>query len=170
MARRRIVTRTPARREMVWIPWTLGDFVIAANVGTLLGVLNAAALALRPFTIVRTHLLLTWDSDQSAASEVPIGAVGMIVTSEQATTAGIASIPTPVTEADADFFVYQPLMSSFSFATAAGFESHSGGYWTVDSKAMRKVGINQDIACVVEESNNVGAFVGVQGRMLLKLH
>ena len=69
-------------------------------------VLNAAALALRPFTVVRTRANLIIRSDQQAASELFEVAYGETVVSEQASAAGVVSVPTPVTEDASDWHVY----------------------------------------------------------------
>ena len=63
-----------SRRETVWF----GDVytntaVAAANTAVLLSSLNAAALALRPFTIVRTRGQLSIRTDQTAATEQQVG-------------------------------------------------------------------------------------------------
>ncbi len=70
---------------------------LAAASSVLIGTLNAAALLLRPFTIMRSRGFTFVDSDQNAASEAPFGVFGMIVVTDSATAAGIASIPTPTT-------------------------------------------------------------------------
>ncbi len=93
------------------------------------------------------------------------------VVSDQASAAGVGSVPTPVTESDADFFLYEPLMAAFTFADATGIDADSGTVTQFDSKAMRKVGINEDVVLVVEnEHSTQGAAVTIIGRMLLKLH
>jgi len=174
MARRFVSPRSIPRtkRGNVWIglyPST-GPISIAAASQTFLGSLNAAALALRPFTVVRTRMLIGWLSDQLAASESPFGAFSMQVVTDQAVSQGIAALPTPTTETDADFFVYEPLGVQIEFGDATGFDSHAG-YWTkVDSKAMRTVKNNQDVAMVAEvEAVTFGAQIIVAGRMLVKL-
>ena len=56
--------------------------------------------------------------------------------------------------------------------TAAGFESNAGSHTVFDSKAMRKVGANEDIAVVVENGagGDNGAIIRIVGRMLVKFH
>ena len=96
----------------------------------------------------------------------------MIVVSDQATDAGAASIPAPVNEVNAPFFVWEPWIVNFTVATAVGFESAAGYTSTIDSKAMRKVGVNEDIAVMVENSagGDNGAVARIEGRILIKLH
>ncbi len=160
----------PAPRTSVWAGFDLTVQVIAANASVLLFTWNAAALALRPFTIVRTHLLIGWSSDQTAASETPAGVIGGMVVSDKAAAAGIASVPSPITEASEDWFFYQPVMHDFVFISGVGTNSDGNNQYMVDSKAMRKVGIAEDLAIVVQETGVFGATVSIIGRMLLKLH
>ena len=131
--------------------------------------MNAAGLALRPFTVVRTRLYINVNSDQVAASESYRGAFGMIVVSDQAIAAGVGSVPKPLADTDADWFVYEPYAGGIEFATAAAFIEPSGLLLTVDSKAMRKVGKNEDIAGVFEGAGN-GILSQMTGRFLVKLH
>ena len=138
--------------------------------GTLLGVANATLLALRPFTIIRTRLRFLITSDQSIASETTIGAFGMIIVEEEAADAGVASLPTPAVEIDAPWFVFEPFVHEIAFFDATGIQTPAGTLFDVDSKAMRKVGLSQDLAMVGQTDSSQGALISGFGRMLLKLH
>ena len=168
--------RAPLRRAdrlMVWLGVDIDLINVAAATPILAGTLNAAALAIRPFTIVRIRGMVQWNSDQSAASESPGGAVGEIVVSEAAAAAGVGSVPTPTTESDGNWMVYQLLLSVFTLGDATGFEevTGKGSYWEIDSKAMRKVGIDDQLALVVENADaSFGAQFKMIGRILVKLH
>jgi len=135
--------------------------------GTLLVQLSTAGLALRPFTIVRTHLTYLVLSDQAAAAETQIGALGIAVVSEQASAAGIASLPTPVTEQGSDMWLlHEVFMSQETHLTdvAQSAISHR-----VDSKAMRKVEFGEDFVLVAEKATTGSGFVlHIGGRMLIK--
>ncbi len=172
MARgRRLPVARAAARQMIWISMGVGLTTIAATTGTLLSSLNAAALALRPFTIVRTRLGLWIASDQVGATEHVAGALGMQVVTDTAVAAGAASVPTPLTDPNDDYFVYQPFFNLFEFVSGVGVFEHGGGgsMFTVDSKAMRKVGAQDDIAITIED-RLFGFEVAMEGRMLIKLH
>ncbi len=109
-------------------------------------------------TIRRTRGSFLWDSDQAVADEDYMGAFGLIVVSDLAVAAGVASIPGPVTDANDDgWFVWEPMLSTFEFASVVGFESSSGLHGTFDSKAMRKVEEGFSIAIVVENASADGA-------------
>ena len=84
---------------------TFGEDTLTASGGTILGSLNATALALRPFTIVRQHYFLMLRSDQAAAAERQFGAFGCVVVSDQAEAVGVTAIPTPITDAGSDLWM-----------------------------------------------------------------
>ena len=170
MARRSFRTRTAGpRRTSLWIGLDL-SVTIPVSSAVLMGVLNAAALALRPFTVVRTRGLLHILSDQAAVTESPSGAFGMMIASDEATTAGAASLPDPLTNSDAPWFVWEPLSLQFNFLTSSGFDADAGHQYMVDSKSMRKVGNNEDIVIVGANSVGNGAIYRFIGRILVKLH
>ena len=171
MAHKRFVRGGRQRREMIWISAGLGAATIVAAT-TLLSTLNAAALALRPFTIVRTRLAIIFSTDQVAASESFFGVYTKQVVTEQAAAAGVASVPSGTVEQDADFYVYEPIFQSFELSSGSGFETKQGdqGMHVVDSKAMRKVGNNDDIASVLDTRAFAGAIIAIEGRTLIKLH
>ncbi len=168
MAGRRGARVVSRKRTMVWFGLDLPQTTIAANTKVLVLALNAAELAMRPFTIVRSRWLVNFESDQTVSSEKPAGAIGGIVTSDQASTASV--IPGPVSDPDGDWFVWEPLIAGFLFADATGFVDPSGYVAKIDSKAMRKVGLNEDVRIMVENGEAFGAIVNIQGRMLVKLH
>ncbi len=166
---RGVFTRPPPRTKM-WIgTGTLAD-TITGSATTLLGSLNAAALALRPFTILRTRMGLWYESDQAAVSERPIGIYTKQVVSDQQVTAGATSVPDALNEPDADFFLVQSVSTSFIFLSSVGFHPQSQRYYEQDVKSMRKVGPNQDIVSVFVQSTASGAVLVTLGRMLIQLH
>ncbi len=161
------------RRESLWVGFAGSDVAMAAaSTAVLLTSLNAAALALRPFTVVRTRGVLQIRSDQEAADEVQDVAYGHAVVSDQASAIGITAVPTPVTDDVSDmWFVYQRIMNSFRFASGVGFDGGSGRFLEFDSKAMRKVEDGQDMISASETSAfSGGAVLSNHFRYLLKLH
>ncbi len=173
MARRtsRQIAHMRVDRQNVWGSISIQEQTVAANTQVLLGTLSAAFLLLRPFTIVRTHLKVHWRVDQSGATETPNGALGHVVVNDQAAGIGVTAVPDPITNADASFFVWQPLITDILLATAVGFDTPAGSLEDVDSKAMRKVGPNEDMAITMaNESASDGGIITIIGRMLVKLH
>ncbi len=172
MARRKAFARfvRPPARTTVWFNHGLGPVTVAGSSASLYSSYNAAALAFRPFTIIRTRLLVHFESDQVAAIEKPSGAFGGIVVKEDAQAIGITAIPTPISDTDAEWAFFQGMTTSFTFITGVGFDADSGSRYIIDSKAMRKVGINETYVTVVENRIAVGSITSVEGRQLIKLH
>jgi len=158
------------RRETLWIQGAWTENNVAGGGALLLGVLSAAALALRPFTVVRTRGMLLVNSDQTAATERQLGAYGFAVVSEQAAAIGVTAVPTPVTDQDSDlFFVYESFARMQNVASAIGISEYMPQ--TFDSKAMRKVEDGSTIVDVMELSSlSDGVTFQVAFRQLIKLH
>ena len=159
------------RRETLWLG---GSFVRSTLVGAasaLVTSLNAAALAQRPFTIVRTRGFLHYRSDQEVASENYSGSYGAAVVSDQAVAIGVTAIPTPVTDSESDLWhLYEAFGKRFALGSGVAF-TDVGDRIEIDSKAMRKVEEGQDIVDVVEGSGlSTGIIVLSFNRTLIKLH
>ncbi len=171
-ARRRQRFVRPAPRTKIWIGAGVGRTTIVGGAKTLVSSLNAAALLLRPFTILRTRMLISWTTDQEAADEGPFGVYGEIVVTEQAAAIGVTAIPDPSDQVDpdADWFVYQPVWTQFVTTAGGGISLSSPNNWTVDSKAMRKVGPDDQQLGMFSEDSGVGGFLTTYGRFLLQLH
>jgi len=136
---------------------------------TMIFSLNSAALALRPFTVVRTLFTYHVLSDQVASGEFQIGAIGMAVVSDQAVAIGVTAVPTPITDMASDlWFAY----SQFN-QNGSGLNAGQVGYgYELHSKAMRKVDVGEDIIVVVESSGSASAGYSLitGGRLLVKTH
>ncbi len=174
MARRTRGLRTfvrPAAKTKVWIRSSLAATVVVPG-NQLLTVLSAGALLLRPFTIMRTRLVISFLSDQVAASEFAQAVYGRIVVTDSAAAQGTSAVPSPTDEAEASWLVYQPLFQNFLFGTGVGFTELAGqnSFWTVDSKAMRKVGIDDDLVGMLNVGSSVGNEIAIEGRTLIQLH
>jgi len=165
--------RSGPKREFSWLEVESSQVNLTAIGGTIINTLTTAELARRPFTIVRTYLEVWLESDQAVASEFQLAAIGFAVVSEQAAAAGVASVPTPVTDAASDhWFLHQFLMSQFLLADATGFVEPAGRGYSIDSKAMRKVDDGDQAIIVVEMDSSVSAGLNVTtaGRVLIKNH
>ncbi len=161
-------------RETMWIAIDPTDTALAAaSNAALIGVLNAAALALRPFTVIRTRGIFHVISDQIAAAENFGAALGFAVVSTQASGIGATAVPLPDVDRGSDlFFVYEEILGRFIFISGAGFENVGNqALHRYDSKAMRKVNDDQDIVTVIQAQSIVSSGqVKHAGRMLIKLH
>ncbi len=163
--RRRVVG---SRRLTSWFFIGPLSATLTAAGGTLLSSLNAAALALRPFTIVRTYIDLIVRSDQSAAVEFQGGAIGVAVVSDEAVAVGVSAVPTPITQMGSDLWMlHGNFLAGHSDLTD---RSNPVGVFHYDSKAMRKVEEGQDVAVIAELSTTLssGFIIGALGRMLIK--
>ncbi len=159
-------------RETSWFPLQTGQTtIVAGSTATLIASLNAVALALRPFTIVRTRGHLFLRSDQEAADESYDVSYGMGIVTDQAVAIGVTAIPTPFTDMDSQqWFVYEELAGHVGFSSAVGIRDYGHGK-DFDSKAMRKVEAGQDLIVVAETSAVSNGIVLLdQARILVKLH
>ena len=122
------------------------------------------------FTLVRTRGLLSVASDQTAATEFQIGAVGIAIVSTAAFTAGAASVPTPVTEAAWDGWLwYQSFANRMVFVSGVGLETPYAVQFEIDSKAMRKVSADETLIVVAENASGAhGLSIAAPIRTLLK--
>ncbi len=157
-------------RQTRWLFIATTETTLAgAPTAVLVTSLDAAALALLPFTIVRTRGVIHIHSDQAGADETYGVAYGEAVVSEQAAAIGVTAVPTPVTDKGSDlWYVYESLFQHLEVVTSAS-AFDEGAFKEFDSRAMRKVEEGQNIVSVVENEIN-GVIVTVTGRQLIKLH
>ncbi len=162
-SQRRLTAWVGGVNEVTGLAFAPGAVVIAS--------LNAAALAIRPWTIVRVRGGVFVISDQQAASELQFGAFGASVVSDQASAIGVTAVPTPITDDGSDlFFVYQSFVSSLVFGDATGI-TNEGQWYPIDSKAMRKVNDDQNVVITAElDASSSGVTLITAFRMLIKLH
>ncbi len=159
------------RRQTVWFQFGLSSNSLAASATAVIAQsLNAAALELRPFTIVRSRFVWRVDSDQSAATETYTGNVGLCVVSDQAVAIGVSAVPTPASDLGSDlFFMIDQWIGKFALIGAEVTQEVSSK--RVESKAMRKVDIGQDIVLTKEAGiGGTGCEIATVGLMLVKLH
>ena len=161
--------RARSTRKSLWLFGPIQTTTVTAAGGTITHSLNAAALALRPFTIVRTHGWFFTASDQVAASENYGAAYGISIVSDQASAIGITAVPTPFTdEGSSLFFVHGRRSGRIIIATAVGVRDVGSGD-EFDSKAMRKVELGQDLVASVEhEAAMSGTITHLGFRILIK--
>ncbi len=161
------------RRKTVWASIAPAENTMAApSTAVLSHSAGAGLLAARPFTIVRTRLVLHVRPDQVAATEDYGVAVGGAVVSDQAAAVGVTAVPTPDTDRVSDlFFFYEETYGLFFFGTGVGTQFVGGQRLVIDSKAMRKVDEGSDVVFVQETQAVVAsATTFLAGRMLIKLH
>jgi len=167
----------PAARTKMWIGDGVGTENIAGSTKVLSATLSAAVLALRPFTILRSHLEIYVRSDQFVSIESVVASFGSIVVTEAAAAVGVTAIPDPSAisgDADADWFIWTPLSFVFFIdingTDGIGVDGDLGHHYMIDSKAMRKVGPDDQVANVFANEGASGFSVTTQGRQLIQLH
>ncbi len=158
------------RRESLWFGGVdQSTTTSGASSAVALTSLNAAALSLRPFTIIRTRGIIRIQSDQAAAAEVQGAAWGACVVSDQSLAIGVTALPTPVTDSGSDlWFGYEWIMSNATDLTDLAI---GGVSKEIDSRAMRKVEDGQDVITVMESAVNTnGLTLRSFSWFLVKLH
>ncbi len=121
-------------------------------------------------TVLRTVGSLYIRSDQVVASEVQQGAFGMIVVTDAALAAGVASIPGPITDiADDGWFAWVPFSQQFLFSDATGIQSKNMTEYKFDFKSKRKTEDGQSIALVMETTAGSNGLIGVVALRLLSM-
>ena len=167
MARRHTrFVRPPARTKM-WIGSGVGSTTLVGNAVQLISLLSAGALLLRPFTILRTRMDLHLASDQSAVSERPIVSYGEIVVTDTASAIGATAIldPSGISgNPEADWYVWQAMVVELNFLSSIAFQTPAGVRYTIDSKAMRKVGPDDDAVSMMSLDGADGAQLVTNGR------
>jgi len=159
-------------RETFWIG---GSIVVttlaAASTATIVTSLSAGALALRPFTVIRTRGVWFTESDQTAAAERYAVSYGIAVVSTQASAIGVTAVPTPATDNDSDlWYMFETAVDTIEVTTDIG-RFIGKQQMSIDSKAARKVEDGQDIVDVVEtHAVSSGAVAVTFNRTLIKLH
>ncbi len=170
-ATRRVASRA-ARRSTTWIASVneTGFTAVAAAGNDFQAKLGAAALAFRPFTVVRVVGQLFVQSDQIIDSqETPFGAAGLAVVSTKASAAGGTSIPLPITDEGSElWFAYQ----FWAAGASIGANGNNPIYvFPFESRAMRKVTEGEDVVSVFENGSAAdGCGYLLKYRMLIKLH
>jgi len=157
------------RRSTLWFFMPTSVVTIAAASTATLGfTLNAAALALRPFTIVRSRYQWHCRADVVTGGENWGGAIASAVISDQASAIGVTAVPTPITDQGSDlFFMYDQAYGRFGGTQV----EEVGLFQQIDSKAMRKVEEGQDLGVMFETPSFVNSMVNAfGGRLLIKLH
>ena len=106
-------------------------------------------------TIRRTIGHLSISSDQEAALETPIAAMGMIVVSDAAAAIGITAIPGPLTDASDDgWFVWQSAV-----VTQGANTSRESRVFPFDSRGMRRIEQGFQVAVVLETGATFGSIL-----------
>ena len=169
-ARQRLVA---SGRKTFWLSGSVVEVTLGgANSAALLTSLNTAALALRPFTVVRSRGYWGVHSDQVAADESQQVHYGETVVSEEALAVGISAVPTPVAQTGSSWIVFEGIVQRFEVVSNTGvYPNMIPQMHSFDSKAMRKIEEGDQLISVVENTGtSEGTVIVVFTRTLIKLH
>ena len=174
MALRRGFSRTGPQRSKRLTEWGLGPGGTGVTnlVGTGSAILGSGVAFTAKTTVIRIRGLFSITLQiATSLGDGFFGAVGIAMVQTPAFTAGIASLPTPVTEANSDAWLWH---SYFDVRRAIDPGSNGSGFQriVVDSKAMRKAeGFENTIYAAVELTEVGAADVDIffDSRLLGKL-
>ncbi len=161
-------SRSP-RRKTVWIGTantvTLG---IAAGASVIHSSFAPDALSMLAPTVARVRGLFrvfpqVWTADLSYS-----GAFGLAIVSDEAFVAGAASIPRPHDDDDWGGWIVHGYYNGHVEASAVNAGSLVFEPYVVDSKAMRKVELNETLVWMVEAQSGA-VTIQLQARVLMML-
>jgi len=143
---------------------------VGANTKTLLFALSSAVLStLTPFTIIRTRGYFAVASDQQAATENQLGAIGVVLVNDTARALGVTGIPGPATDALWDaWFVHDFFGQRYNVGSNIGFDAQVATRHVIDSKAMRKVESDEGMVLMIENNSSTAFLISVGMRFLIK--
>ena len=174
MARRRFAGRRfPASvgRQTAWAVGPNGELAHTSSVAQAFGVTSVPLVD--GLTLIRIRgefLFFVTSGDANGAGFT--GAVGIAVVENNAVAAGIGSLPTPLTDAGDEMWVWHSFFHAIVASTASPSQQPAATLrLVIDSKAMRKnpVGTTLFAAVEVAESGVAVAESHLQTRVLDKL-
>jgi len=155
----RLVRSGSQRRATSWDISMQTSTTINIPAASKVLVVSTAGALTKNFTVVRTRGYLAVASDQIAAGELQVGGFGIGVVTSRARAAGVASIPGPMTDSTWDgWFVHDTFGQGLEVNSAVGFLADFFQRYVIDSKAMRKLDIDEDIVFVVENFHATTGF------------
>ncbi len=147
-----------------------GLITIASGASAIFFAFDNRTSLLGEATIIRRRGLFSIQHSSASADSDVSGAIGTCIVNGEAFDAGVASVPTPVAEADDDRWFWHQYFS-ISNRFDSGPVQRGQANWVIDSKAMRKLS-SSDVMITVMENTAVtfSAQVWLQARTLFKLH
>ena len=175
MARRSGFSRGRPRSSGVSRDWGAGPggtgvTNITASGSAILG--NGVVTVQNELTILRTRGLLDVAllGAATANGDGYFGAVGICVVTDAAFTAGITAIPTPITEAVWNGWLWHQFISVYDNDISGESSRDKQRQYEIDSKAMRKFDSEMVVAAVIEvvEIGGAALTVFLDTRMLFQ--
>ena len=133
--------------------------------------MGTSLLDVEPVTLLRIRGNLLVKGTPNAVADDDVVGLGFIVATDNAVAAGGASLPGPILNPDAPWIWHQYVPLSAGSAGLLGDDIGSVVRVDVDSKAMRKLGISEQLVLVAEISTDEYASVTLNGGFrVLALH
>jgi len=167
-------TRAAAGRKRLteWGAFEVMGRIIALT-GTSVGNQSVGVVANERLTIIRLRGHGFIHLDAGAVEESAVVGIGLIVAPTEAFTAGVGSLPTPLTDMEAPWIWHDVFaMGPAVIVGDDGGDLSRNVQFTIDNKAMRKLRTDEELGFVFEVdvisgTPNVDAFVAA--RQLFKL-
>ena len=158
-----------SRRLAIAKPRRVFDWVgVAATVPVTVApgtkVLLASSANTQADTVVRSYLGLLVQSDQIAAAEEGVGAIGVALVSADAFAAGVASLPGPTSDFDFPWWMHGFL--PWSIVNGVAYSAFSG---ELETKSQRKTKPAQTLVLVAENPHGSFGMELVFGWRLLSM-
>ncbi len=152
-------SRRDKRMAMTWIGSTF-DQVATTTTQAQIGTAVAIAETGDPVTLLRTRGTFLVSAIADAVADSDILALGLIVVSQNAQTAGGASMPGPISDQGASWIWHEYIGLDAVSLSASDANARAVIYrGVIDSKAMRKVRADQSVVLMAQLST--GDFVSV---------
>ncbi len=166
------------RRKTAWTDGPGGTSSAQVSTATPIFLGSAVQAAVEGLTVVRIRgYALVYLTVATSALDGFNGALGIGIASLAAVTAGIASVPTPITEAEAESWLWHEFFAvkgSAAFAAGAapiGSSVQLATRIVIDSRGMRKLPSDLSLYASIEAAETGTAVMQVElnTRMLVKL-
>ena len=136
-----------ARRLYDWAGFVFGATTLSVTQSIL-----GSFIDIEPVTFMRHRGNLYVKATPDATGDDTVVGLGLIVVSDNAAAAGGASVPGPINDPDAPWVWHQYVPLDAGTAGLTGDDIGSNVRVMIDSKAQRKVGINETMILVGELS------------------
>ncbi len=146
---------------------------VALTTAASLGNQSVGVVANERLTIVRLRGHGFVHLDAGALLDSAVVGIGLIVSPTEAFTAGVSSVPSPLTDMEAPWIWHEVFaMGPAVLATDDGADLSRNVQFTIDNKAMRKFRTDEELGFVVEADIITGSptvDIFVAARQLFKL-
>ena len=142
-----------------------GGTIALSSIGTTQSILSSLSnVGGTPITCLRTRGAVLCIAEPNAATDTEILALGLIVVKAQAAAIGGTSLPGPIANPDAEWAWHQFIAFDAVTATAGDPQAITLNMRVeIDTKAMRKLGTNEEFVLMAEVAGGAMASVNVLG-------